>query len=172
MVLKKNLVLVGMMGSGKSTIGKIIANRLKFDFIDLDNEIEKREKILITKIFELKGEKYFREVEEDVALSKLEQNSKIISLGGGSFLNEKIRKLVLKNHISFWLNWDKDTLIERIIKSGKRPLVKNLSKKDLTKMIIERSRIYAEANFKIDCKKLSKNEIVRNIINIYEIKQN
>ena len=70
------------------------------------------------------------------------------------------------------MNWDKDTLIERIIKSGKRPLVKNLSKKDLTKMIIERSRIYAEANFKIDCKKLSKNEIVRNIINIYEIKQN
>ena len=97
MIIKKNLVLIGMMGSGKSTIGSIIAKRLKFEFIDIDMKIEKMEKRTIKKIFQENGEKYFRDLEEIVTLKQLKLNSKVISLGGGGFLNSLIRKEI------FWI---------------------------------------------------------------------
>ena len=93
---------------------------------------------------------------------------KIISLGGGGFLNEKIRKEVLKNNLSFWLNWKKSTILNRIHRSKKRPIAFKLSENDLTKLINHRSKIYSEANFKINCENLTKNMIVSQIVDLYE----
>ena len=111
---KENLVFLGMMGSGKSSIGSLVAKKLKLNFIDIDKKIEKELGLTISKIFEVKGEDYFRELEEKVTLKVLKTNSIVVSLGGGAFINKVIRKEILKNHISFWLNWDNKTLLNRI----------------------------------------------------------
>ena len=88
----KNIVLLGMMGSGKSTIGYLLSNKINSDFYDIDKIIEEEEGLKITEIFENKGENYFRKIEEKICLKILKFNKKIISLGGGSFLNNKIRE--------------------------------------------------------------------------------
>ena len=103
---KENLVFLGMMGSGKSSIGLMVAKKLKLNFTDIDNEIEKELGKKITDIFEEYGEDFFRKIEEKITLKKLKLNSSVISLGGGAFMNRNIRKEVLKNHLSFWLNWN------------------------------------------------------------------
>ncbi|MDA9678260.1 shikimate kinase, partial [Candidatus Pelagibacter sp.] len=87
---KENLVFLGMMGSGKSSIGSLISKRLNIDFIDVDSEIEKKTGMKISKIFENNGEKYFREIEETTTLKLLKNDKTVISLGGGAFLNSKI----------------------------------------------------------------------------------
>ena len=89
---KKNLVFLGMMGSGKSSIGSLIAKKLQLNFIDIDNVIEKELGLSIKKIFETKGENYFRKFEEKTTLKKLKSSSTVISLGGGAFSNKEIRK--------------------------------------------------------------------------------
>ncbi len=168
MDLNKNIVLIGMMGSGKSTIGYLLSKSINLDFIDVDKIIEKEAGIKIYNIFEKKGELYFRNLEEKITLRLLKSKKKIISLGGGGFINKNIRKEVLNNNLSFWLNWKNSTLIKRIKKSKKRPVAFYSSKKNLKKLISERSKIYSEANFKINCETLSKNMIVNQIIDFYE----
>tara|TARA_Y100001970_G_scaffold278856_1_gene385184 strand:- start:17753 stop:18277 length:525 start_codon:yes stop_codon:yes gene_type:complete len=168
MKLKKNLVLLGMMGSGKTSIGLMTSKKLQLDFIDIDIEIENQIGMKISKIFEVKGEKYFREVEEKITLKNLEKEESIISLGGGGFLNNNIKKEVLKNHYSFWLNWNYRTLIRRINNSKKRPLAFGINRLELIELIKKRSNIYSKALYKIDCEKLSKTIIVNKITKIYE----
>ena len=168
MNLNKNIVLLGMMGSGKSTIGYLLSKNINFTFLDIDKFIEKETNLKIHDIFEKKGENYFRDIEEKITLKLLKNKGKIISLGGGGFLNKKIRKEILKNHVSFWLNWKSSTLINRISRSKKRPLAFNTSENNLKKLINERSNIYSEAKFKINCETLTKNMIVKNIIELYE----
>ena len=165
---KENLVFLGMMGSGKSSIGLLIAKRLKLDFIDIDKEIEKELKISIKKIFETKGEDYFRKFEEKITLKKLKLNSTVISIGGGSFINKNIRKEILKDHLSFWLNCDDKILLNRIKNSKKRPLAFNATDNELINLIKKRSNIYSKALYEIKCDNLSKNEIVEKILKIYE----
>ena len=169
---KKNIVLIGMMGSGKSTIGKIIAIKLKLDFVDIDYEIEKKEKKTIRNIFENNGENYFRKIEQSIIFEKLKFRGNVISLGGGAFLNDLTKRKVFKDTISFWLNWDNNTLINRIIGSYKRPKLDNLSRKDLHHMIKERSKSYKDANYKINCENLTKLEISKKIISLYENSKN
>tara|TARA_B100000965_G_scaffold330512_1_gene294319 strand:+ start:253 stop:765 length:513 start_codon:yes stop_codon:yes gene_type:complete len=168
MKLYKNLVLVGMMGSGKSTIGKILSKKLKFEFIDTDIEIEKIEKRTISEIFKIEGEKYFRSIEEKVSLKHLNLNSKIIAIGGGGYINPNIRKYVLKKCVSVWLNWKNEILINRIKNSKKRPLAIKLSNSELHKLIIKRSSLYNLSDYKINCDKLNMKQIVEKIINFYE----
>ena len=165
---KENLVFLGMMGSGKTSIGSLVAKKLKLNFIDVDKEIEKELGISIPKIFEIEGEDYFRKIEEKITLKALKINLTVISLGGGAFINKVIRKEVLKNHISFWLNWDVKTLINRIKDSKKRPIANKSSKKEIEELIEKRSIIYSKAMYKINCENLTKNEIVKKIIKIYE----
>ena len=165
---KKNLVFLGMMGSGKSSIGLIVSKKLNIEFIDVDQEIEKKLNMKISKIFENKGEKYFREIEEEMTLKILKNKKTVISLGGGGFLNNKIEKEILDKHISFWLNWDSKTLVNRIKKSKKRPVAFKSSKNELLQLIKGRNLIYSNALYKINCENLSKNEIVNNILKIYE----
>ena len=165
---KKNLVFLGMMGSGKSSIGSLIAKKLQLNFIDIDNVIENELGLSVKKIFETKGENYFRKFEEKTTLKKLKSSSTVISLGGGAFSNKEIRKEVIKNHISFWLNWSNDILLNRIKNSKKRPLAFNSSENEIIDLIKKRSNIYSKALYKIECDNLTKKEIVKEILKIYE----
>ena len=165
---KENLIFLGMMGSGKTSIGSLVAKKLKIDFIDIDKEIENKLGTTIRKIFENKGENYFRKFEEIITLKKLKLNSVVISLGGGAFANKNIRAEVVKNHLSFWLNWDDQILLDRINNSKKRPLAFNATNNELVDLIKKRSNIYSKALYEIKCDKLSKNKIVKKILEIYE----
>ena len=164
-----NLVLLGMMGSGKSTIGLSLSKKLNANFFDIDKIIELEQNMKINDIFEKKGEKFFRNLEEKTTLNALKSNNSIISLGGGSWLNEKIRKETnINNNVSFWLNWDIRIILERIKKNNKRPLIKNLNDSEIVRLILKRSKIYAKANYEINCNKLTKDKIIKKILDIYE----
>ena len=164
----KNIVFLGMMGSGKSSIGFLISKKLKLDFFDIDKCIEDKLGMKISNIFKIKGEKFFRNLEEQLTLDILKKKQVIVALGGGAFINRNIRNEVINNHISFWLKLNSDQLIRRIKNSTKRPLVLNASKIELTNMIKNRSKYYAKALFKINCNNKSKTEIMNKIIDEYE----
>jgi len=169
MNLKKNLVFLGMMGSGKSSVGFLVSKKLNVKFIDIDNIIENETGMKISNIFQKKGENYFRNLEEKTTLKFLKTTNAVISLGGGGFINQKIRNEVLTNHFSFWLSWDSKILLKKITNSKKRPIAFNSTNKEIISLMKERSQIYSEAKFKINCNKLTKNEIVKKVINIYEL---
>ena len=164
----KNIVFLGMMGSGKTTIGSLISKKLNLEFFDIDECIEKKFREKISKIFEKKGEKFFRDIEEKVTLEILKKKNIIVALGGGAFINENIRREVLKNHISFWLKLDSKTILKRIKKSSKRPIAYNLSTDKLNELIKKRTEIYSKALYSIECNNISKIDIVKKVINIYE----
>ena len=165
----KNLVFLGMMGSGKSSIGAMVSKKLNIPFIDIDNLITNDAGMSISEIFETKGEIYFRNLEEKITLKSLKKIKSVISLGGGGFINDKIRKEILINHFSFWLDWDESVLIKRIKDSKKRPLAFKSTDQEIKKMIKKRSKIYTNAQFKINCNNLTKAKIVSNILKIYEL---
>ena len=165
----KNLVFLGMMGSGKSSIGNLVSIELELPFIDIDSLIVENAGMSISKIFEKKGEVYFRNLEEKITLKTLKKIKNVISLGGGGFINTKIRKEILDNNFSFWLDWDESILVRRIKDSKKRPLVFKSTDQKIKAIIKDRSKIYTKAQFKINCNKLTKTEIVEKIVKIYEL---
>ena len=165
---KENLVFIGMMGSGKSSIGSIVSKKLNLNFFDIDQLIENDQKMKISKIFEVKGENFFRDIEKKITLNILKSKKGVVALGGGGFINRVIKNEVLENHLSFWLNWDIDTLVNRIKNSNKRPLAINSTKNELIEIIKKRSIIYSKALYKIDCENFTKQQIAKKIIDIYE----
>ena len=168
--MKKNLVLIGMMGSGKSTIGRLLSNKTSLNLIDIDKLIEKETKLEIKDIFQKKGENFFRKIEEKITLNSLKFSNNIIAIGGGAFLNDKIREKIRNNCISVWLKCSEQTLISRIKNSKKRPKAYLLKDEDLIKLINNRSKIYSKADYKINCDSLTKEEIANKILKIYEKK--
>jgi len=165
---KKNLVLLGMMGSGKSTVGYLLSKRIKLDFIDIDNVIEDKAGMSIFKIFEVMGEDHFRNLEEKISNSILKTRNRVVSLGGGAFINKNIRKEILSNHFSFWLNCNEEVLLKRIRVNKNRPLAHKSTDEEIKEIIKKRNKIYAKAQFKINCNECTKTEIVDKIIKIYE----
>jgi len=167
--VKKNLVLLGMMAVGKTTLGKIVAKKQGLKFIDIDANIEKKNSMTIKEIFNKKGEKFFRMEEEKEVLKSLQKNNCVIALGGGAFMNKTLRDNILKNTISIWLNVDIKTLNKRIKWNQKRPLLKNENnQKKLYELYAERKNIYKLANHKITCRGLSKKNIAEKIVSLYE----
>ena len=165
----KNLTLTGMMGVGKTTIGKNLAKKLKYNFVDIDKLIEKNEGTSINLIFKNKSESYFRKIESEITLNELKKNKLVISLGGGAFLNNNIRKNVKKLSTSFWLDVSVDELVKRLKNSNQRPLLpKNNIGDFLKKIYFDRKKIYNEADYRIKCKSLKPGEIVEKILNLYE----
>ena len=162
-----------MMGVGKSTIGKILAKKLKLKFIDIDRVIETREKSTISDIFRKKGEIYFRKIEKKITLDQLKKNNSIIALGGGAFINTSIRREVKNTSISFWLDLDLENLLSRLKNIKKRPLLdENNLRKSMNKIYSDRKRIYNEANFRIDCNFIDKEKILKKIVELYENSRN
>ena len=167
--MKKNLVLLGMMGVGKTTIGEIVAKKQDMEFIDTDRNIEKKCFMSIAEIFKKKGEKVFRIEEQKEVLKSIKKSNCVIALGGGAFINEAIRDAVLKNTISMWLDIDLKTLNKRIKWSKKRPLLNNENnQKKIDELYSERKKIYKLANHKIDCERLDKEDVAKKIITFYE----
>ena len=121
--MRKNLVLLGMMGVGKTTLGKIVAKKAGLKFIDTDANIEKICLMKISEIFKKKGEKYFRIEENREVLKSLRENNSVIALGGGAFINKTIRENVLKSAVSIWLDVSLKDLYKRTKWSNKRPLL-------------------------------------------------
>ena len=160
-----------MMGSGKSAIGKSLSERLNMEFADTDRIIEKRLSLSITKIFETKGEEFFRKIEMEESIKLTEKKGFVIALGGGAFINDKLREKVKQTCFSVWLQLDVDEIFKRTKNNQKRPLLnRNNSKEELDKLYKERKEIYSMADCKIDCNKKDKNEIVKEIKKIYENK--
>ena len=168
MKIKKNLVLLGMMGVGKTGIGRYVARRLKINFFDIDKLIEKKNEMKITEIFKIKGEIYFRKEEELVTIKYLNKKESIISLGGGGFINDKIRKKVLSECISVWLNVNLETIYTRLKNSKKRPLIYKNSRNTIESIFMERKKIYSLADHEINCDNLNLNQISNRIIKLYE----
>tara|TARA_Y100000590_G_scaffold255891_1_gene287403 strand:- start:5545 stop:6054 length:510 start_codon:yes stop_codon:yes gene_type:complete len=167
--VRKNLILLGMMGVGKSTLGKIVAKKQGLNFIDTDKNIEKKCLMKISEIFKKKGEEYFRSQEEKEVLEVLKENESVIALGGGAFINKKIREKILKDCLSIWLDVNLNTLNKRVKWNQNRPLLnKKNSQNAINKLYSERKNIYKLADFKLNCNNLSKENIVKKIISYYE----
>ena len=169
--MNKNLILLGMMGVGKSTLGKLVAKKLNMKFIDTDHIVEEKCSMKISEIFKKKGENFFRLKEEKEVLQSLKKSNCVIALGGGAFINKTIRNYILKNAVSIWLDADLKTLYKRIKWNKKRPLLnKNNNQKKINELYFERKNIYKLANYKINCNKLKKGNIAEEIIAFYETK--
>ena len=167
--MKKNLVLTGMMGVGKSAIGKLLSKKLNIQLEDVDEIIERKLSLSIKEIFETKGEKFFREIEEKVSIKLLQKKRIIIALGGGAFLNDLIRKNIKKFSISIWLDLSPKHIFQRIEKNKKRPLLNHAkSEKDVEEIYKKRKAIYSLADFRINCDLKAKYAIVKEITKIYE----
>jgi len=170
MTIKKSLALIGMMGTGKSTIGREVAKKIKIKFVDLDKIIEKNEGQSIVELFKKKGEKYFRDIEEKTFFSLDSSEKIILSTGGGTFLNKKIREDILKSYISIWLNASIETLVERVSYNiNKRPLINVDNVTDSIKTLKKlRDPIYKEANFEINCDQFVRDVVIKKVISFYE----
>ena len=167
--MEKNLVLTGMMGVGKSTIGKLLSKKMNMKFEDTDSLIEKKLSLSIKEIFKTEGEKFFRKIEEKETILLLKKENLILALGGGAFLNNKIRENIKKFSVSVWLDLSPKYIFQRTNKSDKRPLLNNIkSENDLNKLYEKRKDIYSKADYRIDCNFKTPNEIAIEIKNIYE----
>lgn len=147
-----NIALCGFMGCGKSTVGKELAKLIKMDFIDIDTYIESKENMTISKIFKLKGEKYFRKLETKAILNLELKPYKVIALGGGSLLNSENVEVLKRTSKIFFLNASKEVIVERLRYDNSRPLL-NVGEREkvLSKLYDERFRIYRDnAGFTID----------------------
>ena len=167
--VKKNLVLLGMMAVGKSTLGKIVAKKQDLIFIDTDLNIEKKCAMKISEIFKNKGEKFFRILEEKEVLESLKKSKCVIALGGGAFMKKTVRDRILKDSVSIWLDINLKTLNKRVKWNKKRPLLNEEdSQVKIDKLYAERKNIYKMANHRINCNNLSKEDIANKIITFYE----
>jgi len=165
LVLHKPLVLVGLMGAGKSTIGRRLAHVLSLDFIDSDQEIVEAAGCSISDIFEIYGEDIFRDVEQRVLLRLLGGEPCVIATGGGAFMNKTIREEILDKALSVWLKADLPVLIERVSRRNTRPLLKTGDKGAiLGKMIDDRYPIYSQADITIDSNAGAHEKVVDSIV--------
>ena len=163
---------MGLMGSGKSIIGRDLSKYLNLNFYDTDKEIELKTKKKINEIFEEEGELYFRDIEEKVCIEILTNDNCVISLGGGSIISKKIRKIIKKNSYSIYLQVTLNNLLNRIKFSRKRPLLnKNLNKNEILQNILkDRKKYYESADLIINNdgdKSQALNEI-KSKLNMYE----
>ncbi len=170
-IKKKNICIMGLMGSGKSIIGKDLSKYLKLKFYDTDKVIELKTKKSISTIFEDHGESYFRNIEEETCLDLLQQNNCVISLGGGSIINKKIRKEIKQYSYSIYLQVTITNLVERLKSSKKRPLLNtNLSKRIMLKNLYDdRRNFYENADLIVnnDNDKFQVLDKIKSALNLY-----
>ena len=162
-----NIVLVGHMGSGKTSIGKNLSKKIDYKFIDTDQEIEKEAKMKISEFFAANGENNFRKFEEKI-IKKILKDSRnsVVALGGGSFENKFTRALVLKDNFSIWLKCNLKTLSYRCNNTNKRPLLQNKNvRNEIGKLDRIRKKNYIKSDLIIDTSRKTKSLIIREIIN-------
>lgn len=163
--LDKPLVLVGLMGAGKSTVGKRLASALGTHFVDSDNEIVDAAGCSIADIFELYGESIFRDLERRVVLRLLASGPCVLATGGGAFMDATIREIIKRDALSVWLKADLDVLVERTSRRDTRPLLRNGDKNEiLGKLMQDRYPTYSHADITIDSNLGSHEVVVEQII--------
>ncbi len=161
----RSVVLVGMMGSGKSSIGRRLATRLGVPFVDADAEIEAAARMTIAEMFEQHGEPYFRAGEARVIARLLEHGPQVLATGGGAFMNRDTRALIAQKGVSIWLKAELDVLMKRIKRRTDRPLLKTDDPAaTLTALIAERYPIYAEADLTVLSRDVAHEAIVEEIV--------
>lgn len=161
----RNLVLVGLMGAGKTTIGRRLARQMELPFVDADAEIEKAAGQTVAEIFETYGEDHFREGERKVITRLLQNGPQILATGGGAFMNEEIRSEIARHGISIWLKADHALLTKRLGKRSIRPLLKaGDPDKIIGELIKKRYPVYEQADFVVKSRDVPHDTIVFDIL--------
>lgn len=162
---RRNVVLVGMMGAGKSTVGRRLAARLGIAFVDADAEIEKAAGQSITDIFETHGEDAFRDGERRVLARLLGDGPQVIATGGGAFMDEQIREEIAQNGISVWLKAEFDVLMRRVKRRSHRPLLRQEDPEQVMRELIDkRYPVYGQADITITTRDVPHDVIVGEIV--------
>ncbi len=165
----KTIVLVGLMGAGKTSVGRLLAKRLDLEFIDADDEIEQAAQCSIEQIFESHGEAEFRDGERRVIARLLTGPTHVLATGGGAFMRKETRDAIRGRGISVWLRADLDLLLRRVSRRKNRPLLRNENpRQTLEKLIEERYPVYAEADIVVDSGDRPPGTIVDNVIESIE----
>jgi shikimate kinase len=161
----RSVVLVGMMGAGKSTIGRRLAGRLRLSFVDADTEIEVAASMTIAEIFETQGELYFRDGEARVIARLLEGGPCVLATGGGAFMREDTRNRIHDKAVSIWLRADADTILRRVKRRADRPLLQTADPAaTIARFIEERHPVYQGADLTIESREVPHEKIVEECI--------
>lgn len=161
----QTLTIIGFMGVGKTTVGKSLARKLNYQFIDIDQEIERKFNMKTTEIFNLYGETVFRKTEKDLILIYLKKKNVVLSLGGGAFLQEQIMESCLNESTIIFLHISWNTWRKRLsFLKHKRPLLQNKSINDIHNLFNERKKYYRNCHLKVSCDYLSTNRIADDVI--------
>ena len=164
--MKENVILIGFMGVGKTSLGKLLASKLGRAFIDLDEKIEQDAGISIPKIFEMHGEKYFRELEKAAVREVTARKNIIIATGGGTVKDAENLRLLKNSGVVICLTADAEEIFKRTEKRGERPVLDGGGSERLAtikKLLAEREKFYGQADFKIDTTEWSPLQIVNEI---------
>jgi shikimate kinase len=165
----RSIVLVGMPGSGKSSIGRRLGQRLALEFADADAEIERAANMTIPEFFQSKGESEFRKGEQKVIARLLENGPQVIATGGGAFMNEDTRRRIRDQGVSIWLKADVETLLKRVKRKSNRPLLQNADPEGtLRNLLASREATYAEADLTITSCEVPHEEVVEAIVNLLD----
>lgn len=162
---KRNLVFIGLMGAGKSAIGRLTAQALGIPFVDSDHEIERVSRMTISDLFARYGEEEFRALETRVLKRLLRSGPRVVSTGGGAYINERSRRQIRKGGLTVWLNAELDVLWERVNKRDTRPLLKTENpKQTLENLINARYPIYSEADLTVLSRDVKKETMVEDVL--------
>lgn len=162
----RNIVFVGMMGSGKSAIGKRLAANLELPFVDADSAIEEAAGMSIADIFESFDEQYFRDGERKVIARLMNEGPMVLSTGGGAFMNDETRALIKQQATSIWLKADFDTLMERVSRKDNRPLLKTKNPEaTMRSLLAEREPFYAKADLSVESRNEAHEKVVETVNN-------
>jgi shikimate kinase len=157
--------MVGMMGAGKSSVGRRLANRLGMSFVDADSEIELAANQSIPEIFEQHGEAYFRDGERRVIQRLLNGRPKVLATGGGAFIQPETREAIKAGGISIWLKADRDLLLSRVRRRSNRPLLKTDDPaRTIDELIAVRYPIYAEADVQVESRDVAHDVVIDDIL--------
>ncbi|MCG5475958.1 MAG: shikimate kinase [Sinorhizobium fredii] len=162
---KRNLIFIGLMGAGKSAIGRLTAQALGIPFVDSDHEIERVSRMTVSELFAAYGEEEFRALEARVLKRLLRSGPRVVSTGGGAYINERSRRQIKKGGLTVWLNADLDVLWERVNKRDSRPLLKTENpKQTLENLMRARYPIYAEADLVVLSRDVKKETMVEEVL--------
>ncbi|WP_299478570.1 shikimate kinase [uncultured Roseibium sp.] len=162
---KRSIVLVGIMGCGKSTVGKRLAHRLGLEFIDADSEIERAANMTVSEIFAAHGEPYFRSGEERVIARLLGEGPQVLATGGGAFMSETTRSEIAEQGLSVWLKVDFETVMARVRRRATRPLLQNPDPEGtMRRLLAEREPVYAKATLTVTSKDVPHEAVVDQIV--------
>ncbi|OAP43465.1 shikimate kinase [Sinorhizobium glycinis] len=162
---KRNLIFIGLMGAGKSAIGRLTAQALGIPFVDSDHEIERVSRMTVSELFAAYGEEEFRALEARVLKRLLRSGPRVVSTGGGAYINERSRRQIKKGGLTVWLNADLDVLWERVNKRDTRPLLKTENpKQTLENLMRARYPIYAEADLVVLSRDVKKETMVEEVL--------